>query len=92
MWKYVILISQNKQSNMYYISPFIMYYYMNIHDICVMGLNCWHTLFKSTSDVLDLFKLCCRRDLHPIDIVVKENSNIPTILNDSGRNEEKSQS
>ena len=65
---------------------FIMCYYINIHDIRIIGLNFWHTLFKSASDGPDPFKLCCSQDLHPIVIIVKENSNVPTILNDSGRN------
>ena len=94
MWKYVILISKNKQSNMYYNlhhSLCINTLTYTMYHVRIMGLNCWHTLFKSTSDVLDPFKLCCRQDLHPIVIIVKENSNVPTILNDSGRNKEKSQ-
>jgi len=72
-------------------------YYISHHSLCITTLTYTiYTLWEYIADtpylkVPQMFRLCCRQDLHPIVIIVKENLNIPTVLNDSGRNEEKSQ-
>ena len=53
MWKYVIITSQNKQSNIYYISHHSVCITTLTYTIRIMGLNCWHTLFKSISHVIN---------------------------------------
>ena len=73
---------KTSKATCFYLPLFIMYY-------CILTYTIY-TLWEYIADtpylkVPQMFRLCCRQDLHPI-VIVKENSNIPTILNDSGRN------